>query len=478
MNKSEKMKYMISYICVAILMLFFLSIAVRVFTRQAIVKCLGINNAFTSLVFFDSKNMEEKPSIDEDFGESTQGTEYQRVDIDWKALYPFGGTASAETDFAAMSTNSVFEPYTSKIEHLEEKIQAYTGDLLAGQGLITQMYYEYNKLINWKWGASGADDDSTIIYMNNGYLTYQQPKIDSEDIDEIADSLQDFSNYLETNNIPFLYVNAGSKVNPVDKQLRPLDASLEFTNENGDALQNALDIRDVPYIDMREEMLNANLDWYDSYYKTDHHWKAETGLWAAGVIAGKLNEIADMNFDSSYFAESSYHLTRHENIMFGGQGNVVTHANADPEDFTEIIPKFPTSFHVTIPSKSFDVQGDYETALYDFNSLETVIQTENGGNAYSCVRWTNDDLGMIQNNMAENNSDKKLLILSDSFGYFLNTYLACDIGETHIIHPMAFDGSIRTYIEQMKPDAVMVLYCERNIQPIDWNTHLSQFDFR
>lgn len=477
MNKSEKMKYMTSYICVAILLVFFVTIAVRVFTRQVIVKYLGINNAFTASVFFDSQAMETE-GIGERFGEQKQGTEYQRVDIDWEVLYPFGGTASAATDFAAMRTNSVFEPYTSKIRNLEEKIQAYTGDLLAGQGLITQMYYEYNKLINWKWGTSGADDDSTIIYMKNGYLTYQQHAIDLEDMEEIADSLQDFSNYLETKNIPFLYVNAGSKVNPVDKQLGPLDASLEFTNENGDALQNALDIRDVPYIDMREEMLDANLDWYDSYYKTDHHWKAETGLWAAGVIADKLNEIADMDFEGSYFEESSYHLTRHENIMFGGQGNVVTHANAEPEDFTEIIPKFPTSFHVTIPSKSFDVQGDYEASLYDSDSLESVIQTENGGNAYSCVRWTNDDLGMIQNNMAENNSDKKLLILSDSFGWFLNTYLECDIGETHIIYPMAFDGSIRTYIDQMQPDAVIVLYCEKNIQPIDWNSHLSQFDFR
>lgn len=80
--------------------------------------------------------------------------------------------------------------------------------------------------------------------------------------------------------------------------------------------------------------------------------------------------------------------------------------------------------------------------------------------------------------MAENNFDKKLLILSDSFGWFLNTYLACDIGETHMINLMTFDGSIRTYIEQMKPDAVMVLYCEKNIKPIDWYSHLSQFDFR
>lgn len=473
MNISKRVKYITSYICVAILMVFFLSIAVRVFTRQVIVKYLGINNAFTSLVFFDSKDMEEKTNTDEDFGESTQGTEYQRVDIDWEAVYPFSKTSSA-----AMSDTYRFAIYTSKINQFEEKIQIYTSDLLAGQYFITQMHYEYNKLLNWQWGAAGADDNSTVIYMKNGYLTYQQPERDLEDIEEIADSLQNFSNYLETNNIPFLYVNAGSKVNPLDKQLSPLDESLEFTNENGDALQNALDIRNVPYIDMREEMISANLDWYNSYYKTDHHWKAETQLWAAGVIADKLNEIADMDFDNSYFEESSYNLTRHENILFGGQGNVVTHVNADPEDFTEIIPKFPTSFHVTIPSKSFDVQGDYETALYDTNTLESVIRSEKGGDAYSCVRWTNDDLGIIQNEMAKNNLDKKLLILSDSFGYFLNTYLACDIGEIHIVHPTVFEGSIRTYIEQMKPDAVMVLYSEGNIQPIDWNSHLSQFDFR
>ena len=76
------------------------------------------------------------------------------------------------------------------------------------------------------------------------------------------------------------------------------------------------------------------------------------------------------------------------------------------------------------------------------------------------------------------NHDKKILILSDSFGFYLNTYLACDIGEIDIIHPMAFDGSIRSYVDVMNPDAVIVLYCERNIKPIDWSNHLSQFDFR
>lgn len=74
-------------------------------------------------------------------------------------------------------------------------------------------------------------------------------------------------------------------------------------------------------------------------------------------------------------------------------------------------------------------------------------------------------------------SEEDIAEIADSLEDF-SDYLACDIGETDIIHPMAFDGSIRSYVDEMNPDAVIVLYCERNIKPIDWSNHLSQFDFR
>ncbi len=45
----------------------------------------------------------------------------------------------------------------------------------------------------------------------------------------------------------------------------------------------------------------------------------------------------------------------------------------------------------------------------------------------------------------------------------------------------AFDGSLESYIEESKPDAVVLLLCERNIKAIDdesYAAHTHFFDFR
>ena len=41
-----------------------------------------------------------------------------------------------------------------------------------------------------------------------------------------------------------------------------------------------------------------------------------------------------------------------------------------------------------------------------------------------------------------------------------------------------FNGSVETYIAETQPDVVMVLYNPGNLKEIDWDTHLSTFDFR
>lgn len=49
-----------------------------------------------------------------------------------------------------------------------------------------------------------------------------------------------------------------------------------------------------------EEIQDDGLDWYDSYYVTDHHWKTETGFWAAG----RLYENPSCIRNTVFFADS------------------------------------------------------------------------------------------------------------------------------------------------------------------------------
>ena len=227
-------------------------------------------------------------------------------------------------------------------------------------------------------------------------------------------------------------------------------------------------------------------DWYSSYYITDHHWKNTTGLWAAGVLAEHLNKKYGFNFNLKYFNEDMYSIDTTENYFLGGQGRGFTSAVIDLEPFSKITPNFNTDLSIQIPTKGIDLRGGYTETLFDEEAYDRIADYsltdfETRKDAYGTVRWTNDALGNITNHLPTDNSGKRVLMLQDSFGYFLSTYLALDITSMDLINLSVFTGSIKAYIEETKPDAVVVLLCEKNIKSIDdesYSAHKNYFDFR
>lgn len=407
-------------------------------------------------------------------GESEELT----VQIDWEKQYPFTDT------YAKTATENVWydrlqsglKRYEEMVSLLEERVRYYCEDGLSfyDDAVVLAFALEQTAGI----GISACDN---VLQMNNGYLTYTEPRCTDGQIGEIADQVADFHAFLKDRGIPFLYANAGSKVCPYDRQL-PLGAE-EYTNENGTALLAALAERGVDTLDFREKMKADGLDWYDSYYITDHHWKTETGLWAAGKLSERLNEKAGMDFDLSMFQKENYRFDIFENCFLGGQGRTVTLANAQPEDYTRILPDFPTQISLQVPTRSIDLTGSYEQVFFDEERLQQILSYSNEDHmnrpdAYHCARAENDALERIRNLNAPNNADKKILLLQDSFSWYSTSFLACDIGAVDTICPGAFTGSVRSYIEKTKPDAVILMYCERNIRPIDWSAHTNMFDLR
>lgn len=162
---------------------------------------------------------------------------------------------------------------------------------------------------------------------------------------------------------------------------------------------------------------------------------------------------------------------------------MVTLANAQPEDYTRILPDFPTQISLQVPTRSIDLTGSYEQVLFDEERLQQILYYSNEDHmnrpdAYHCARTENDALERIRNLNAPDNADKKILLLQDSFSWYSTSFLACDIGAVDTMCPGAFTGSVRSYIEKTKPDAVILMYCEKNIEPIDWTTHTSMLDLR
>lgn len=338
---------------------------------------------------------------------------------------------------------------------------------------------KFDKLIGWETPLSPLDW-TRIIKLKNGYLSYIQPKLADEEIDDIADHIADFKSFLDDEDIPFYFMNVGSKVCKTDNQLSEYEAKFEHTNENGDALISGLNKRGVSTIDMRDEMFAAGFDWYKCYYITDHHWTNKTALWAAGRIAEILNEKEGFSFDLTKFKEESYNFTEYDNILLGGQGRIVTLVNVEPEPFTVIEPKFETDLTYDLVSENRLYSGPYKDSILDEEAFNDILNFKGTDymylpDAYHSTHINNYPHHRMINNLKSSNPDKKILMLQDSFCWYLTSYLALDVGEVDIIYPTEFEGSIREYIAKTKPDLVILSCNQKQINPIEYDNPKSYF---
>lgn len=457
-------------LCWALLFFFFMTIAARFLTRQILVERLHWDNAFTRLVFLGSEKMGKLEGEDDTA---------VLIPIDWPSRYPFTGQSSTQ----ASRTLHVapLDAFKKSILKVEEKIEDYASDNLFGRNAMVEAARRYNECIGSPAMRLGDTEDREI-FLQNGYLTYEEALVPDLGIEEIADSVQDFADFLHNEGIHFVYMNAGSKVCPYDRQLP--EGAVEYTNENADNLLRALEERSVATLDFREHMIADGLDWYDSYYITDHHWKTTTGLWAAGVMAEYLNQNCGFDFDTKYFEKSQYEIETYDNFFLGGQGRLVTLANSKPESYERVLPRYATHYALEIPTRGIKAEGTYGEILFDhalfakiasYGPDEHVSQRD----AYHCCTVRNDALSKIKNLHPVNNDGKKILMIYDSFSWYTATFLAADVEEIVTLHLGAFDGSLRTLVKEMQPDAVVMVYCARNIRPIaDWNSHTEKFDLR
>ncbi len=459
-------------ICLIIILLFFLTIVVRTFTLHVLVLRMGMNNKAISMIMYGFDYMNYQPSTVTD-------TPATPVPSYWAVLYPF---EEPDPEPEVVEESWIKTHYVNRVLEIENTLNLCSSEQLPGYNNMVVKYDQYQELINWD-AKYLVDTDIVIMNMDNGYLTFLEKKMSEEVINENADSVAKFSAFVEDQGIDFYYINAGSKVDPDDKQLSDIARLNEFTNENGDELLAALKKRGVTTYDFRDMMKEDGLDWYDCYYRTDHHWNTRMGLWSAKKIAEILNKNSGFEYDLELFSEKNYNFETYKDFWYGGQAVSKQLEDCEKEDFELITPKFDTYFYLSIPSISYEQYGKYDETLLNMDLLEAVKGYSDEDflsrpGPYYIARTGNYALSTIKNGLVTTNQDKKVLIIGDSFGWFTNTYLACGTASIDIIYAAGFTGSIREYVRQTQPDVVIMMYCEKNIYPIEWNNHETSFDLR
>lgn len=293
-----------------------------------------------------------------------------------------------------------------------------------------------------------------VVKLNNGYLTTIMEEVPQEKLDMKAIELERISRILTDKGIEFLYVCAPYSISKYDSQL-PVGYE-EGMNASIDDFLYRLNQTGVNYIDIREEIHNDEINQYDLWYKTDHHWTTEGGFYVFKVIEEWLESKIGLKVEQRILDESNYSKVVYPKWHLGSYGQRTGRYYAGIDDFILYEPNFETSFNedeVTFTETMYNYEPlqntDYESRYtYDF-----VLDSA----------WCSKT-----NNMASN--VKKVWFISDSMGKSVLPFIHLAFSESIVTSAERVNSEM---LEMYSPDVVILL-----VHPMQLNVLDSEyFDF-
>lgn len=299
-------------------------------------------------------------------------------------------------------------------------------------------------------------DDTTVIKSNSDSLIEVHTKKSDEEISEIVSRIKELENIAEENGAHFLYCAVPTKSMFSSTPSNVID----YSEDNYKAFLCALNDRNIPMMDFTS-MLNDSCagDTY-YFYRTDHHWRAEYGFKAAGVLCEELANRYEFYYNKSYTDIRNYNITTFSKWFLGSYGKKVgtffTWYGAD--DINLITPKFSTNIAVEYPLNKQTREGTFEETVLDLGNIEEKDYYRK--NPYSAYSGGDYRLQIVKNKL--NSDGKKVLIIRDSFACVVTPFLALQTTELHICDMRDFIQeeklNMADYIREEKPDYVVLFF--------------------
>lgn len=299
----------------------------------------------------------------------------------------------------------------------------------------------------------GKKSLNNVVKLENGYLTEMKPEVNTEDLVKSTVKLRD---YLNEQNIPFLYIQAPYKMETDDSYL-PVGFK-SYANQNADNLISGLNQNGIDTLDLREEIKKDGLDHYSLFFKTDHHWDIEGAFWAHEKVLEKLNSILGESQDNNEYLDiSNYNIKTYENWFLGSRGKRVGPYFGGVDDISLITPKFDTNISLEIPSKNIKKSGTFEETILFMKNIDT----KNYYNVSSYNAYLGTDYSYVKMKNNNSNNNRKLFLIKDSFSNPMVPFLLNYYGEIHL-YDLRQQGSSNEdmigKIEGIKPDIVSCMY--------------------
>ncbi|MBR2786183.1 MAG: hypothetical protein IKD76_01585 [Clostridia bacterium] len=337
------------------------------------------------------------------------------------------------------------QKYKVLVAKIEGKVQDITSKNLLGYEKFVEASYVYDHTILYKL-ASNTDAKARVEIADGNYTTI----VPKRDVKEFADAILNFNKFLTELDIDLLYVQAPYKISETQEIS---SIYKDYSNANMDDFLSLITGK-VDYIDIRELIKKNNLNHLDLFYKTDHHWLPETGLWATQEVSKYINDNYEYGLQEENIDTDNFKTNVYERYFLGSHGRFVSLSNAEPENLNIILPKYDTKLSVKIPDKGIDKTDTFENTLIDWSKIEEGKYYNTS--QYAAYAYGDRPLIEIHNELVCNG--KKILVLKDSFAEVFTPFLALENEYVSVIDLRYFDGSLKTYIKNYNPDMVIVIY--------------------
>lgn len=285
-------------------------------------------------------------------------------------------------------------------------------------------------------------------------------EVASYDIDTVraVDQVYSFYRYLSDKKCDFLYVQLPNKLSP-DTSTLPKNCN-NTRNEDATKVLRGLEEKEIPFLDYRASMIGNNINFLDSFFRTDHHWKQRTSFYAAKEICGRLAQLIGLDIDQTVFDLSNYNCRTYPDILLGNWGIMTGLLYAGLDDFELMTPTYETDYSWIIPTKYVNKRGPME------ESLLYPLHVDWGYfylGPYGSTSLDERQYSKIINH--KNKNGLKALLLRDSFTGPMVTFLAPHFSELHLfdLRGTLTKCDVLRSIDEVKPDVVLMMHWPGNV---------------
>ena len=320
--------------------------------------------------------------------------------------------------------------------HRQDFIELYgLAQKLQGKNVITDVNY------------------GSLYLTKSGQTTFTVPE---RDLSYATQATYDLANRLIADGHQFLYIQLPFKIAPdsYDGSLQLPENIKDYTNQNAEQFLYNLNTAGINTYDVRDQFWSSGWTQQQLFFNTDHHWTIQAAFMATGFIADYLNQNYNLGIPEGLYTEENFNFTTYEDDYIGSMGRRVGKIYGGTDDFTLITPKFDTDYTVHTYEGLNDTvtEGTFEEAILDWDYLNDPDITTN---RYAIYHGDFQELRFI-NNLAQN--DSKVLIIKDSFGIPVYSFLSLGIKEVRAIDLRIFCSNVAEYVNSYDPDLVILMY--------------------